>query len=47
MTNQIVATAGLSNNREYRSQPEVAKTIANDIGRDVVGGDCHLFCVPR
>jgi len=25
-------------NREYRSQPDVSKTIANDIGRDVVGG---------
>jgi ribosomal protein L32 len=24
--------------REYRSQPEVAKTIANDIGRDVMSG---------
>ena len=25
-------------NREYRSQPDVSKTIANDIGRDVVSG---------
>jgi len=24
--------------REYRSQPEVAKTLANDLGRDVMGG---------